>query len=199
MTSIIFDYDGVLVNSFDFHLGKINELYDVSLTREEYKNIHDGNFFHNKLKKLEGINFNEYAHTVASQQAKLPLEREAENTLLALAKTNKLFLITSGWRVQVVPFLKNHNILHFFTRCLFADDGKTKHEKLLKLLSEQNINANECYFVTDTLGDIVEANQLNIKSIAVTFGYHDKERLMKGSPSYIAESWAEVREILQNQ
>ncbi len=41
--------------------------------------------------------------------------------------------------------------------------------------------------ITDTLGDLKEANQTGIKTIAVTWGVHQREKLKAGSPTVIIE------------
>lgn len=196
MKSIIFDFDGVLVDSFEFHLKNVNDLYGIALTAEEYRDIHDGNFYDSALKKLEGIDFEDYAEKVALGQSLLPLDDRAKTLLFDLAQSSLLFLVTSGWKSQVAPFLEKHAISGCFASCLYADDGKSKHEKILKILNERKILPEDCIFVTDTLGDILEAHELHIQCLAVSFGYHDKSRLLKGNPTFIADSWDEVRDTL---
>lgn len=192
MRQVIFDYDGVLVDSFDFHFNKVNELYNIGLTLEEWKDVHNGNFYEAPLEKFAVIDFTEYATTVAPEQAQLPLIDGARETLTTLARDHAVHLITSGWRVQVEGSLAAHGILDVFTSCLYADNGLSKHEKLASLLHAQNATADGSIFVTDTLGDLREAQTLQVPTIAVTFGFHDEARLRQGSPTYIVHSFNEI-------
>ena len=41
MKHIIFDFDGVIIDSFKFHIKKMNEIYNRDLTEEEYSNYLD--------------------------------------------------------------------------------------------------------------------------------------------------------------
>lgn len=47
-------------------------------------------------------------------------------------------------------------------------------------------------FITDTLGDMREAEKCNVKCIAITGGYHEEETLRKGNPILITDSGKEI-------
>ena len=70
--------------------------------------------------------------------------------------------------------------------------------KFRKVLSDFGFKEKECIFVTDTLGDILEANEVEIPTIAVDFGYHERERLEKGKPTKIISNFEELLEIVKN-
>jgi HAD superfamily hydrolase (TIGR01509 family) len=195
-TNVIFDFDGVLVDSFDFHLRKVNELYGVELTAAEYRDIHEGNFYANGLDKLEGIDFHEYAKQVSQEEGGLPFCSDANELLRELHTITSLHLVTSGWEVQVMPFLKNKHIDQLFTSFWFADQGASKSEKLGKLLRAHQAKPVECVFVTDTLGDIRAAKKVNMPSVGVTFGYHDRVRLEVGEPDMVVDTWDELQTSL---
>ena len=60
------------------------------------------------------------------------------------------------------------------------------------VFDEYKIGYKDCIFVTDTLGDIKEAIKCNVQSIAVTWGFQPKERLLKGNPYAIVETPEEL-------
>ena len=60
------------------------------------------------------------------------------------------------------------------------------------LFDEYKLKPDECIFVTDTLGDLLEAKELNIGTIAVTWGYHEEERLKFGHPDIIINNFDEL-------
>jgi len=199
MKNIIFDYDGVLVDTFDFHLQKVNEIYNINLTAQEYKDVHDGNFFNANLSKFEGIDFSKYAEAVSEEQGELPLNESIHTLLLKLAQNNTLHLVTSAWKAQVQPSLANHGILDLFSSWQYADNGKSKHDKLTNLLQQQNTPVENFIFITDTLGDLLEASQVGIRTIAVTFGFHGEDHLSGGHPTHIAHSVNEIGNILTKE
>ncbi len=55
---------------------------------------------------------------------------------------------------------------------------------------------NLCFMVGDTENDILPANILNVKSIAVTTGIRNKELLLEMNPSYIVDTLSEILELL---
>ena len=52
------------------------------------------------------------------------------------------------------------------------------------------------FFITDTLGDIKEANKVGIESIGITWGYQDKAKLQKGNPKKIVDTPTELLDYL---
>ena len=60
------------------------------------------------------------------------------------------------------------------------------------ILNRYRCTAEECLSITDTLGDIVEANVLDIPTIAILDGFHKFETLKKGKPLAIIKSLKEI-------
>ena len=46
--AIIFDFDGVIFDSINFHIKKTNELFDIKVTRKDFENWLLKNFFENE-------------------------------------------------------------------------------------------------------------------------------------------------------
>ena len=59
-----------------------------------------------------------------------------------------------------------------------------------------NLKPEECVFVTDTLGDILESKKVSMKAIALENGYHERERLEKGNPWKIISSFEKLIETI---
>jgi phosphoglycolate phosphatase-like HAD superfamily hydrolase len=78
------------------------------------------------------------------------------------------------------------------------DVHASKVEKIRMVFSKYNTDAEHCVFVTDTLGDIREANVLNVKSIGVSWGFHEKERLEIGNPFKIIYKPGELLRVIND-
>jgi phosphoglycolate phosphatase len=65
-------------------------------------------------------------------------------------------------------------------------------------LNKYKVNASDCLFVTDTLGDIKEAHHMMVSTVAVTWGYQSKATLERGVPSYIVDTPQELMGIFAN-
>ncbi|WKZ23867.1 MAG: HAD hydrolase-like protein [Candidatus Dojkabacteria bacterium] len=90
--------------------------------------------------------------------------------------------------------MEKYNLRHYFGNILGVDVEKSK---VIKLQSVQKLHHNrEMYFITDTLGDIREAEKVGIEAIAVTWGYHDKAMLEQGNPRAVVNSIEELAETV---
>jgi phosphoglycolate phosphatase len=89
---------------------------------------------------------------------------------------------------MINTFLKKESIDGFFIDVLGADVHKSKVTKIKMLLDKYKVHPKDAVFITDTLGDVLEANECGVPSIAVTWGLHEKETLSKGNPAKIIEN-----------
>jgi phosphoglycolate phosphatase-like HAD superfamily hydrolase len=53
--NIIFDFDGVICQSKPYHLNKLNEVFNLGITEEEYSGSHHGNT-NTEMRKREKFN-----------------------------------------------------------------------------------------------------------------------------------------------
>lgn len=195
---IAFDFDGVIADTFDFHRIQVQRLYDVILEPQEYRDMHDGNFYESKNTKLAGVDFHGYGDAVGPAQAGTTPFPGAIAAIKDIAKSTKVSLVTSGWEVQILPFLQHHKITDCFAHILCADAGLAKHDKLNNILEREVLDTHDLLFVTDTLGDLREASFVQVKTLAVTFGFHQREHLEKGKPDFFADSWQEIISIIES-
>jgi len=193
--NIIFDYDGVLVDSFQFHLKNINDIFKINLTAGEYSDMHTGNFFYSGLEKTQGLDWSHYGDNVVDKQCLLKIKPEIEGIL---KKVDNSFIVSSGNTKQIVPHLTHQGIKGYFKEILCAETHSSKVVKFNMIFEKYDIKINETLFVTDTLGDIKEGNEFGIKTVAVDFGFHTKETLAEGNPHAICSSWQEVQHVIDN-
>lgn len=101
-----------------------------------------------------------------------------------------LFINSSTPDYIIKKYLTKYNITNYFKETLGVEFSKSKIKKFEYLIKKYDLK--DFYFITDTLGDIKEANKLNIKTIAVDFGFHSRETLAKGRPFKIISSFKEL-------
>src|SRR3989338_3476354 len=196
--ALIFDFDGVIHDSFDINY-RINniihhhELPDISI--EEYKDMHDGNIYGHKRVTDEGTV--KFFELFAEEFKELKIQEEIKKELELLKKKYGLFIISSNKEMILNNYLFNNQATHLFTQIFGLETHKSKLEKFGLLQKRYGLQKEECLFVTDTLGDLMEAKMAGISSIAVDFGFHDAERLKKGEPLHIISQFSELREILE--
>ncbi len=69
-----------------------------------------------------------------------------------------------------------------------ADVHKSKVEKIKMVFEKYSIGPKDCIFITDTLGDMREAEKTGIDAIGVTWGFHKIETLEQGEPFRLVET-----------
>jgi phosphoglycolate phosphatase len=192
MKVIVFDFDGVIHDTFAFHKKKIEAFAGVEFSDGEFRDIHNGNFFANKADKLKDTDWIGYRDYIYDEMSNMTIGGEMKQALLGLAEGHILFIISSGGTKNILDYLSKNGVGEVFKEVVGMDTYRSKIDKFNFLFAKYHFAPSDCVFVTDTLGDILEANTLNIKTIAVDFGYHNKETLSKGNPFKIVSSIAEL-------
>ncbi|MEE4275437.1 MAG: HAD family hydrolase [Thermoleophilia bacterium] len=76
-----------------------------------------------------------------------------------------------------------------------ADDHKSKVRKMTQARARYP-HPGGCCYVGDTVGDIAEAREAGVASVAVTWGWHPEERLRAAGPDAVARDPDELARIL---
>ena len=109
----------------------------------------------------------------------------------------KLYVATGKPTVYAEIVLKNFDLHKYFEIVIGSNlDGSRieKGEIIAEVL--KNTNCKSPVMIGDREHDIIGANENNIDSIAVTFGYGTRDVLEKYNPTYIVDSVNEIRDIL---
>lgn len=187
--AIIFDFDGVIHDTFEIAY-KLDRQLIPDLTRDDCRDLFMGNLFEDKRITPE---FLEKFHELQENVYKgLRIEEKIKNHLLDLKKKFRLFIVTSNKEAALKHYFDNNQLHNFFEDILGLETHKSKKEKFRVLLDRYRLNKGECIFVTDTLGDLIEANHFGLKAIAVDFGFHSKQILEKGRPLAIISDLSEI-------
>ncbi|MFA6973168.1 MAG: HAD hydrolase-like protein [Parcubacteria group bacterium] len=196
MKTIIFDFDGVIHDTFELAY-KINvELFGKQLTEENYRDFFNGNIFESaKVTKDDNDKFFKLQNEAFKY---LKIDESIKQHLEKLAEEYSLFIISSNQEEALDTYFQNNNFTHIFKEILGAETHQSKVEKFKYLFEKYNLEADDCIFVTDTLGDILEGNKVGVRTIAVDFGFHKRDRLEKGKPFRIVSSFDEILEVIKN-
>ncbi|MSR71298.1 MAG: HAD family hydrolase [Candidatus Taylorbacteria bacterium] len=187
MKIVIFDFDGVIVDSFTFCHRISNSISEV--TQDEYRSRFEGNINDATQKACahlppSEINFSaEYDKEIV----KCVPHAEIVEAIKELLKNYQLAIISSTDSWSIDEFLKSHGIRECFSDILGNDVDKSKVKKINMLFAKYSVLPADMIFITDTLGDIKEAKHCNVASIGVTWGFHKKERLQKEKPYKIID------------
>lgn len=197
---VFFDFDGVLVDSFEISY-LIAQKINPGLTKEQQKELFDGNFYDNlELKKGKSAadedNSLFYKEYIPELMKLSPIENISQ-VLKELKNIYRLIVVSSTISSPIAEYLLKYNLGHYFEEILGGDIHKSKVTKIQMMLEKHKVKSVDSVFITDTLGDMKEAMECNVQSIGVTWGFHEKERLQKGNPFAIVENPEELLEAIR--
>jgi len=196
MTSVlIFDYDGVLVDSFDLFMKlfldscKKHGWKQIS-TKEEFLSLFHGNMYENMMNL--GMNRQDILDVVLDVKkglldhiGDLNLFPGLHETLKDLATHHTLLISTSNDTDVVKTFLEKQH-LTVFDEVYGSDVHPSKIKKIA--LIKQKYHADDYYYIGDTIGDIIEGKKAGIKTVGVTWGWHSKQQLKDSNPDALIEN-----------
>lgn len=186
---IIFDFDGVFVQSLQMCFD-LNKDDNPHLSFEEYSKMSEGNFFASFQSENPTVIYNPsltYRERYKRGLDNLSIMDGFKEVVINLKNDYQLAIVSSGSEHHIKDFLEREDILHLFDDILGYEVHKNKTVKLNQLLNKYSLVPHNTVFITDTLGDILEAHEAQVKSIGVLWGLHTQETLEKGKPETIID------------
>lgn len=200
MKLVIFDFDGVLVNTVELSY-KIHAIKNKNLTKDQFQEYATGNFYegyNQAVKEGKHIPADDYYGEYKKGLDILTIHEILHEAILFLVKNYKLVIISSTDGSYINDFLKKENISSCFSDVLGADIHRSKTLKIQTILTKYGLEPEKAVFITDTLGDIKEARECGVQSIGVTWGLHDRLILEKGDPFKIIDNPQELIGAVEN-
>ena len=196
----LFDFDGVLVDSLSLYEKSVNICLErigkpLIASREVFLDLFEDNFFSAIAKR--GVDVGEF---MAASKAVTPtlnygLVRPVTELIPVLAELKKrhgLIIISSNSSFAIRLMLAKFGFDPYFDDVLGADFNFSKIEKILYAMGHYGTNGGHTFYVCDTAGDIREAREAGVKAVAVTWGWHPRERLERARPDAIIETPADL-------
>lgn len=199
---VIFDFDGVVVDSFD-HLYEINRLAALEvgkvLMEEDFRNFFVGNI-HKEIGNFIGSDsqqnnlFTAYKYKIFPDfynEQTVRLFDFSEEMIVSIAVLGELVIISSAPENLILNVLKSKNLDRYFAN-ISGINRNGKRETVIKRLN----NDQDTYFITDTVGDIVEVAGLDVVSFGVTWGFHGEKELLEVNPTYVVNDYKELIKLI---
>ena len=197
---VIFDFDGVLADTLEFSF-KIHKDLNGNLTWEKFQDFSTGNFHEGMNKAVQDESYvipPNFYQFYEKNLLIISIQDIIRDTIFQLKENYILSIVSSTDSIYISNFLKKEKILDYFSDILGTDVDRNKTVKINNLLKKYNILSKNAVFITDSLGDIIEANECKIKSIGVTWGLHDKKDLERGKPNVIIDDPRFLLETIKN-
>jgi len=166
---------------------------------KEFADIYKSNFYtamrQKGASKKEMDNIREYA-LKELREKELNIHHGIKSIIKKLSQTHNLAVISSNYDEIMKKNLKKHGILEDFNFILGVEEGESKRKKIKALLKKAKASKTEAVFITDTVGDIIEAKSEHIKTMAVTWGFHKADLLKKAHPDFITKTPKQILEVM---
>ena len=195
----LFDFDGVLVDSLDVYIRATRWCLEqigmpIVNSTADYLALFEDNFY--EALQNRGINLDAFA-----QASALYTELQGGDyygdvrsfpfmppILEALSKDHLLGIISSNSNSAIERIFSRNEYKNFFQATLGADFSLSKKDKIIHALERFQMKRNDTYYIGDTVGDIKEGRLAGIVTVAVTWGWHTREKLVAANPDYVIES-----------
>lgn len=197
MTSklIIFDFDGVLADSFDTFYSLIRDAMGhigLKLTEVQYRNFFIGNVhqgFRDFIKDRDRYSiFSEFRMVNYDKYYNAKLFPGTIEFLKKIRKGYSLTIASSGRVSNITNLLRKNNVDDLFDPIL-ADSAYSKEAMIKKILAKFNRKPEKVIMISDTVGDIRVAKKIGLTTIAVSWGFHSAQILRLEKPDFLANSF----------
>jgi phosphoglycolate phosphatase len=202
---ILFDFDGTIADTLPLGF----ELYNEIAEQYNFIGAHDSeipqlmNMSIAEILKLKNIPL--YMVPIALFNVKKRMKKRLEEVKPFAGIKEFLYnLKQAGYHLSIISSNSKENMIKFFgmndievfnyiysSTSLFGKDKLIKHYlKAVKTTPDRVI------YVGDEIRDIDSAKASGIKVIGVTWGYNDKELLIKHNPDYLVDTIPDLQNIL---
>lgn len=197
MKLLMFDFDGVIVDSFHILYQSAIEAYPDLGTIDDYRRLFEGNIYTSAEDKKGNKEAITIQHPVFSRYVPRMLEHPPVEGMVPLlhqlTATTPAVVVSSGLTESMHEYSRRWGFGGVFEAIYGADVEKSKEKKIRDGLERFGHQPHEAMMVTDTLGDVREATRVGVPAIAVTWGFHSQETLERGNPHHIVHSPEELR------
>ncbi len=191
---LLFDYDGVIVDS----LNDAHNLYNQLCTKYGCRTFKDKDEFTHLFDKSAqyvfkhlGVSFwklpfmyHDYHKGLKLQDKHAKLVPGMKHVLLQLTKEHDVVVITSNVADVVEDVLARHKI-RGIKSVLGSETSLSKVKKIHNV--KKVFGHNHYYYIGDTNHDIIDGRAAGTKTVAVTWGYHTHAHLRNAHPDYFVD------------
>jgi phosphoglycolate phosphatase len=200
---LMFDHDGVLVDSLDVFAAALIEGCRRSgipgvASVEDVVALYDGNVYESLARTgaQKAAIRQAVDHANRALHEALPTLRPFPDMLRVLnrlATTRHVVIVTSNAEAVVRSFLDRNGMAG--VEIAGAESGHSKVEKIRRLLA-RHPRQEPTWLVSDTAGDMREARLASVTPLGVAWGWHEPARLVNAGAETIADTPADLLAIV---
>ena len=195
---LLFDYDGVIVDSLEHNLSITNQACRLHAPGARTATITD-------LKLLSSMSFQELAEVIGVKTSEIDACLMEINRLLAipnknsklfpsmatvireLAATSRLTIVSHNTEAAINHVMEMHGLREYFCHIFGHETPGGKAEQITWLLQKYQLDGRRCYMIGDSVSDITAAKEAGVNAVAVAWGFQPIEQLRESKPDFIIE------------
>ncbi|HVA10830.1 MAG TPA: HAD hydrolase-like protein [Candidatus Dormibacteraeota bacterium] len=206
MSAIIFDMDGTIADSFDY-------VSDFLVKQAKLPPLND-----EQKRSLRGLSMRDMAHRLGyhwwdaprlfirgRQRMKQSIKSKNLQSFSGMPEIirklhnegHELFILTTNSLPNVHHFLDDQKIHKYFLEIYAGVGVFSKAPGLRQLLKQQHLRPEEAIYVCDELRDIEAAQAVGVRTVAVTWGFARRGKLVAIRPTALADTPDELMRILE--
>lgn len=211
LKAVIFDYDGVIVNSlkvnFEIYNHICRELGKPCFeTVKDFIKVVKGNWnrFWNDIGILseneKNIASHLYKEGIFRLWDKIVLIDGIDEIIFNVKRKYKLGIATNTYKEFIVSKLMESNLLEHFDSIIdwFSVKKRKPHpDPIIACMKELGSSPEETVYIGDMDDDILAGKNAGVKTIAVAWGWHPINKLIKYEPDIIALRPQDLPELLK--
>ncbi len=192
----LFDFDGVLLDSLDLYSAAVIRCLErigtpIVKSREDYLELFDGNFYESMAER--GVDLAAFSRAAKEIMPGIDYDAMAPYeglipVLEALNRDHQLVVISSNGSRTIRKILERCGFDPYFEEILGSDFLLSKKDKIAHALAKYGTPADRTFYIGDTAGDVFEARAAGVRTVAVTWGWHSRERLVAANPDFVVDA-----------
>ena len=211
MKAIIFDFDGTVADSGECGLLATQKAFNecnLSIPSKKEIEYYMGIPIEKSFHEMTNYTLNDEQFTKLLQSFRQAYKELEEQTITAFThidevlKTFKecgllLFVLSSKKTDVLYRNLQKLQLESFFTDWIGSDQVehyKPHPDGIFKIVERFSLNVTDCVMVGDAIFDIQMGKAAGCQTVAVNWGSHSKEQLLKEEPSFFTH---EVKDLYQ--
>lgn len=203
LKNIIFDWSGVINDSFERQLFVINQIFKEfgakEMTLDELRNNWKQPYMSFYNKYLPDLTLEEeqkaYERIIMQHPAIKPFLGIVD--VLKKFKTQgiKMVVLSSDSEKTLLPEIKDFGLEEIFID--IVSDSHDKSKEIRELMRKNNFNTEDTIFVGDSNHEVEVGKEIGIKTCAVTWGFCTKEKLESLKPDFLIDTVEELTKIFE--
>ncbi len=203
---VLFDYDGVIVDSL-MHNVKIAKKCSEQYGFDNFPSLDD-------IRNMDNMTFEDTGMLIGFSKEEnraflrcvfdrmnatveaLSLFPGIRPLLKTLSLNHILAVLTANREKGVLRLLAHKGLSEYVSVVVGSDGPGSKSDKAALLMKRYKMPKERTYLIGDTVSDVVEARKAGVKSIAVTWGFQSRDRLLTETPDFMVGHPQEIEAVL---